>query len=415
MRATTVTRFSSPSADGPALAGGTSRSARPGIALPLVVLVVVVAAGAYLAHHACSSAGGCYDGARSMWRDSLPFEIRARLRMALTFVLSPWLYLSVALVLLAERRWPARKRQKSFSTSFFHDFTGWFLLDRFGLGFLFALVFGYSLVEGWWSTNMAWATLDLTPHLPEWALLLVSFVFADFLNWLHHVIRHKVPLLWIFHAVHHSDREMNVFTDDRVHPVERVVAAGIMLFPQLILRIDVSWTAWMLLFQQLYTHVYHGNIRTDYGPLRWILVTPQSHRIHHSAEPEHVDRNFGVVFSIWDRLFGTHCDDRDVYPQTGVDDPGFPHETRATPGGIVGAYLLQFAYPFFQIYRRVTTGTWFGTTPWLSAEAAPTEAALAVLEAREAVTTTAVADDLLSATGALETGTLETGTLEEHR
>ncbi len=326
----------------------------------LIVLAITLAAlAAYIGVEACGGESGCYEGARELWRSALPPEIRSQLRMALVFVFSPWLWIAVVLVFIAERVWPARKSQRVFSVSMLHDFFGWFLLDKLGFGFLFALIFGYSLVQGWWRENMEWATLDLTPHLPMWALLLISFVFADFLNWFHHLVRHKIPLLWMFHAVHHSDREMNIFTDDRVHPIEKLVASGIMLFPQLILRIDVEWTAWMLLFQQLYTHVYHGNIRTRYGPLRYLLVTPQSHRIHHSIEHDHIDKNFGVIFSIWDRIFGTHHDGDGGYPQTGVEDEGFPHESSAWPDSILGRYVAQFFYPFYQAYLRVTTGSWY--------------------------------------------------------
>jgi len=115
---------------------------------------------------------------------------------------------------------------------------------------------------------------------------------------------------------------------------------------------------WILIAQMLYTHAYHGNLRTDYGPLRWVFVTPQSHRVHHSMAPEDADVNFGVIFCLWDRLFGTHKDAFGAYPQTGVADPGFPMEERATVGGIVAAYTKQFLYPFVQIWRRLTTGRW---------------------------------------------------------
>jgi sterol desaturase/sphingolipid hydroxylase (fatty acid hydroxylase superfamily) len=92
--------------------------------------------------------------------------------------------------------------------------------------------------------------------------------------------------------------------------------------------------------------VVHSNIRTDFGPLRHLLVTPQSHRLHHSIELEHRDRNFGGVLSVWDHLLGTQHRGFDVYPSTGVENPAFPIERSARPSRLLKTYARQFVYPF---------------------------------------------------------------------
>jgi sterol desaturase/sphingolipid hydroxylase (fatty acid hydroxylase superfamily) len=94
-----------------------------------------------------------------------------------------------------------------------------------------------------------------------------------------------------------------------------------------------------------YTRFYHGNIRTNLGPLRYVLVTPQSHRIHHSIEPRHLDTNFGALFSIWDRLFGTQYRGHDEYPETGIADAAFPHEAKGDLRSLLVTPLAQMAYP----------------------------------------------------------------------
>jgi sterol desaturase/sphingolipid hydroxylase (fatty acid hydroxylase superfamily) len=329
---------------------------------PYVALLFGAVGGAvvvWLGIQACGGEGGCYDGARELWRAFLPPSVRSHLRMVPVVMAAPGFYIPLLLALFAQHRWPARPDQPLFGPGFRANFVGWFLFDKIGFGFIFAMLFGYSLVHEWWTANLAWLSPGLDRFLPQWGLLLVSFVFADFLNWLHHLIRHKVPLFWMFHAVHHGDREMNMFTDDRVHPVEKLISGAIMLFPQLILGVDVAWTIPMFVFQQTYTHVYHANIRTDYGPLRYLFVTPQSHRVHHSMEPEHADRNFGVILSVWDRLFGTHCSADGQYPQTGVEDPRLPNAARGDLITIARTYVGQFVYPFRQIWWRLSLGTWY--------------------------------------------------------
>jgi sterol desaturase/sphingolipid hydroxylase (fatty acid hydroxylase superfamily) len=97
-------------------------------------------------------------------------------------------------------------------------------------------------------------------------------------------------------------------------------------------------------FTLWYTRLYHANIRSNFGPLKHVLVTPQSHRIHHSIEPRHQDRNFSVILTVWDRLFGTLYPSYDEYPQTGVADVEF--------GTGLRGLLAEFAYPFRAAVRR---------------------------------------------------------------
>ena len=82
------------------------------------------------------------------------------------------------------------------------------------------------------------------------------------------------------------------------------------------------------------------------GPLRYIIVSPQAHRIHHSREEKHFDTNFGLILSIWDRMFGTYSGDKGDFPYTGTPDPYLPMETSRNPISLVHTYLLQFFYPF---------------------------------------------------------------------
>jgi sterol desaturase/sphingolipid hydroxylase (fatty acid hydroxylase superfamily) len=175
------------------------------------------------------------------------------------------------------------------------------------------------------------------------------------------VIRHRVPVLWWFHTVHHGQRELNQWTNDRIHPMDYVVGALIRFVPVTLIGVSAHAIVGYAVVTAWYTRLYHANIRSNFGLLRFVLVTPQSHRVHHSLRPEHQDTNFGVLFSVWDHLFGTQCRDYDVYPETGVADPTFPQE-RGWAGTLgLRAFVAQQLYPLRLLWRgarrRLTVAT----------------------------------------------------------
>lgn len=189
-------------------------------------------------------------------------------------------------------------------------------------------------------------TIDSVNDWPAWLRFTVGVVFLDFLYWVQHFLNHKSPLLWRFHAVHHSQEQLNFFTDFRYHLFEYLVRFTILTIPFLVLSIRIPTIVVISQVLQWYTRFYHGNIRTNLGPLRYVLVTPQSHRLHHSRLPEHFDSNFGSVLSIWDRLFGTAHPAVHDYPPTGIPDRAFPVERRADLLSLPWLPLKQMLYPF---------------------------------------------------------------------
>jgi sterol desaturase/sphingolipid hydroxylase (fatty acid hydroxylase superfamily) len=102
-----------------------------------------------------------------------------------------------------------------------------------------------------------------------------------------------------------------------------------------------------------YARFYHSNIKTHLGILRYVMVTPQSHRIHHSRLRAHRDKNFGAIFSLWDHLFGTQYRRYDEYPETGLDNPEFPHESELSWRKMTGMLWRQLAYPFERAFKSL--------------------------------------------------------------
>lgn len=257
---------------------------------------------------------------------------------------------ALGVTLTAEALMPAVPGQRIFSTSFWQDFV-WFFYESI-LHATVISTYVYAL-EVAFEKFTPFLRLEIAGTWPALGRFLLGFLILDFLYWLQHYCNHKFRALWEFHAVHHSQRELNFFSDFRYHVVEYLVRHTILTIPFLVLSFHAPTILAVALVQRWYTRFYHGNIRTNLGPLRYLLVTPQSHRVHHSVRVEHHDMNFGSILSIWDRLFGTQHPDAQVYPETGVPDTEFPHEHSPSLGRLVLMPVVQLAYPFRVLGRRM--------------------------------------------------------------
>jgi len=145
--------------------------------------------------------------------------------------------------------------------------------------------------------------------LPFWVEVVLTILILDFAIWAQHLITHKVPLLWRLHQVHHSDRDLDVTSAIRFHPVE--IALSMVLKIGLVYLLGPAALA-VVLFEIILngTAMFnHANIALPLWLDRWlrlIIVTPDMHRVHHSDERSEHDSNYGFSLSIWDRAFGTY-------------------------------------------------------------------------------------------------------------
>lgn len=167
-----------------------------------------------------------------------------------------------------------------------------------------------------WATDNGFGLLNLTewPWLVEAAF---AFVILDFAVWLQHLAMHRVPLLWRMHAVHHSDRDLDVTTALRFHPFELIVSTlyksawvALLGVPVLVALAFELWLNANALFN-------HSNIKLPPRADRWlrrILVTPDMHLVHHSIIPSDQHQNYGFALTIWDRIFGTYAAYQSLQP-----------------------------------------------------------------------------------------------------
>jgi sterol desaturase/sphingolipid hydroxylase (fatty acid hydroxylase superfamily) len=147
-------------------------------------------------------------------------------------------------------------------------------------------------------------------HAPTWLALVVSLVLMDLAIWLQHWIFHAFPVLWRLHRVHHADLDLDLTTGARFHPIEMVLSMALKV--ALIAMLGAPVVA-VVIFEVILNAAAlfnHGNVRVPIRVdrlLRWIIVTPDMHRVHHSTLARETNSNFGFNLPWWDRLFGTYC------------------------------------------------------------------------------------------------------------
>lgn len=164
---------------------------------------------------------------------------------------------------------------------------------------------------------------DAPPALTTAAAIgaaLMAVLMSDFFQYWCHRAQHTTPFLWRMHAVHHSIRDLNAVNSFN-HWGEEVVRLPFITIPIAILAPEgLGWAAWVPPIFILQAYYQHTATRLSFGWFCRILADNRFHRLHHSIQPEHRDKNFGVVTPLWDMLFGTAVlPQKDQWPDTGVE------------------------------------------------------------------------------------------------
>lgn len=171
--------------------------------------------------------------------------------------------------------------------------------------------------------------------LPLLVQVLAAIVIADIGFYAAHRLFHTVPWLWRFHAVHHSIEELDWLAAARVHPIDQIITKGTSILPLFVLGISSEALAVYGVIYLFHSHLLHANVHIPFGPLRWLVASPEFHHWHHANQKEAYDKNFSGQLVLLDILFRTaHMPKGERPTRYGVDDP------------IPGNYLLDLAYPF---------------------------------------------------------------------
>jgi sterol desaturase/sphingolipid hydroxylase (fatty acid hydroxylase superfamily) len=179
-----------------------------------------------------------------------------------------------------------------------------------------------------WTVANNFGIINWLPEMPLWLYVVLGVMLLDLIGaYTAHLVEHKVKPLWMVHLVHHSDHNVDTTTANRHHPLESVIRYMFTLVGVFIVGAPVGI---IMLYQSLsvvLSQFNHANIKLPAKvdkAISWFIISPDMHKVHHHYKLPYTDSNYGNIFSIWDRLFGTYMEfDRDkiVY---GVDT--FPDE-----------------------------------------------------------------------------------------
>lgn len=181
------------------------------------------------------------------------------------------------------------------------------LLERTVFGLVF--VVGLAVTEAFASTR-----LPMT-----WWSWVAAVLLADFLYYWMHRAEHRIRILWAYHSVHHSSPEFNLTTALRLAWIEGVFE-WVFFAPMVLLGFDLVQTVGAIVIVVAYQGWIHTEKIGRLGPLEKILNTPSAHRVHHACNRQYLDKNYGGILIIWDRMFGTY-EPEDEQPIYGITVP----------------------------------------------------------------------------------------------
>jgi len=237
--------------------------------------------------------------------------------------------LLMAVVLtLCERRWPAEplRDRRAVRTDVVYT-----LLHRLGavplaafavLTPVFDVLEGALRLDGFSRINLDQAWPGVT-DLP-WVSFLIYLVLLDFVDYWLHRFQHRFDWWWALHAVHHSQRQMTFWSDDRNHLLDDFLRDAVMAAVAVVFGVAPEQFVLLIVASRVVQSVQHGNLRWRWGGLaERLLVSPSFHRLHHAVDYGHDGPargcNFAVLFPVWDLLFGT-ADMRPGFVPTGIRD-----------------------------------------------------------------------------------------------
>ncbi|HWD58828.1 MAG TPA: sterol desaturase family protein [Stellaceae bacterium] len=165
-----------------------------------------------------------------------------------------------------------------------------------------------------WLTGWMWAHRLWTVPLGTVPSIAALFLGQELAYYWFHRCSHRLRLLWAHHAVHHSTNELNLAAALRIGWTGRLVGTTLFFTPLMALGFAPRAVFVTLNLNLLYQFAIHATWIPKLGPLEWLLNTPSHHRVHHSANPQYRDKNFGGVLIVFDRLFGTFAAERDDLP-----------------------------------------------------------------------------------------------------
>ena len=219
---------------------------------------------------------------------------------------------STLIFVVIEKLFPLYKGQTLFRKEWQTDLKH-FAVNHFIVGLaLLTVNFLLHHLFGWLVSSNFQQTVQHIPFLPQ---LLLCVLVADMAQYWTHRAYHEVPFLWRFHSVHHSVKTMDWLAGSRQHMLELIFTRVCVLAPLYILGFsEAAMNGYILIvgFQAVFNH---ANVHLPWGPLKYVLVTPDFHHWHHASDEEAIDRNYAAHYAFIDYLFGTAVKSKKNFPE----------------------------------------------------------------------------------------------------
>jgi len=255
-----------------------------------------------------------------------------------------WLLVVSLFCWILERLAPWRAEQKAFRRQIGQDFF-WLVFNGHYAGVAIAFISSWLIQQlnpwfGKWNVPSP-ESIRLLADSPLWVQFFVFLFLKDFLEYIVHNLLHRLPILWEFHKLHHSIEELDWIGNMRFHWMEIVVYKSLTFLPLVMLGVNGNVILWIAIVSTLIGHLNHSNLNFNWGPLRYVINSPRMHVWHHDVilRGQH-GKNFGVVFCLWDWLFGTAYLPAD---RTQPDKLGFENMEK-----FPRALLPRLLYPLFK-------------------------------------------------------------------
>jgi len=219
---------------------------------------------------------------------------------------------STTIFVFIEKMFPLYKGQAIFRKEWQTDLTH-FIVNHFLVGLILLIVnFVIHRVFGWMIRSEFQQTIQSISFIPQ---LLLCILIADLMQYWTHRAYHEIPFLWKFHAVHHSAKTMDWIAGSRMHVLELIFTRVCVLGPLYVFGFEKSVMDMYIIIVGFQAVFNHANVHLPWGPIKYLIVTPDFHHWHHSSDDVAIDKNYAAHYAFLDYLFGTNVKTTERFPQ----------------------------------------------------------------------------------------------------
>lgn len=219
---------------------------------------------------------------------------------------------STTIFVLIEKMFPLYKGQAIFRKEWQTDLAH-FIVNHFLVGLILLIVnFAIHRVFGWMVRSEFQQAIQAISFIPQ---LLLCILVADMMQYWTHRAYHEIPFLWKFHAIHHSAKTMDWIAGSRMHVLELIVTRVCVLGPLYVFGFEKSVMDMYIIVVGFQAVFNHANVHLPWGPIKYLIVTPDFHHWHHSSDDAAIDKNYAAHYAFLDYLFGTNVKTKERFPQ----------------------------------------------------------------------------------------------------